>query len=111
MSGIFIGVDGSDHSCRALRWAMREAAVRHAPLTVVTVAKELTEPVSVAVTVVRGDPAAELIRQSQDADMLVVGRHGSGGFAKLLLGSVATKVMHHAACPVVTIPAERVPAV
>ena len=37
MSGIIVGVDGSGHSQRALEWAMHEAAVRHEPLTVLTV--------------------------------------------------------------------------
>ena len=37
MPGILVGVDGSGHSQRALEWAMKEAAMRHAPLTVLTV--------------------------------------------------------------------------
>jgi nucleotide-binding universal stress UspA family protein len=37
MPGIVVGIDGSGHSQRALEWAMREAAIRHAPLTVLTV--------------------------------------------------------------------------
>src|ERR1700761_6031878 len=37
MSGILVGIDGSGHSARALEWAAREAAVRKAPLTVLTV--------------------------------------------------------------------------
>ena len=37
MPGIIVGVDGSGHSQRALEWAMKEAAVRQAPLTVITV--------------------------------------------------------------------------
>jgi nucleotide-binding universal stress UspA family protein len=37
MPGIIVGIDGSDHSRHALEWAVREAAVRHAPLTVLTV--------------------------------------------------------------------------
>ena len=37
MSGIIVGVDGSDHSQRALEWAAREAALRQASLTVLTV--------------------------------------------------------------------------
>jgi nucleotide-binding universal stress UspA family protein len=58
----------------------------------------------VTVSVVAGDAAEELIRASQDADMLVVGSRGSGGFARLLLGSVSSQVTHHASCPVVVIP-------
>ena len=37
MPGIIVGVDGSGHSQRALEWAIKEAATRHAPLTVLTV--------------------------------------------------------------------------
>jgi nucleotide-binding universal stress UspA family protein len=145
MSGILVGVDGSDHSRRALNWAMREAAHHHVPLTVMTVrpapvrpatqiywnvpdlpdksfdpetartalqkmvdevAEDLGEaPPEVIVRVTTGDPAEELINASRDADMLVVGSRGSGLFAKLLIGSVSSKVTHHAASPVVVVPA------
>jgi nucleotide-binding universal stress UspA family protein len=37
MRGIVVGVDGSSHSQRALEWAMKEAAVRDVPLTIMTV--------------------------------------------------------------------------
>jgi nucleotide-binding universal stress UspA family protein len=37
MTGITVGYDGSHSSQQALEWAMREAAIRHAPLTVLTV--------------------------------------------------------------------------
>ena len=53
--------------------------------------------------VARGDVAAELLRASRDADMLVVGSRGIGGFAGLLMGSVSSKVAHHATRPVVVI--------
>jgi len=62
-------------------------------------------PPEVIVSVTTGDPAEELVRASQDADMLVVGSRGNGAFAKLLIGSVSSKVTHHAASPVVVIPA------
>ena len=58
----------------------------------------------VTVIVATGDVAEELVRASRDADLLVVGSRGSGGFAKLLMGSVSSQVTHHAGCPVVVIP-------
>jgi nucleotide-binding universal stress UspA family protein len=61
----------------------------------------------VTVSVSAGDPAEELVKASRDADMLVVGSRGSGGFARLLMGSVSSQVTHHAACPVVIIPGSR----
>ncbi|WP_257003634.1 universal stress protein [Streptomyces sp. SA15] len=49
----------------------------------------------------RDHPAEALLTAAEDADMLVVGTRGRGGFAGLLLGSVSLKVAAHAACPVV----------
>ena len=37
MPGIVVGFDGSAHSEHSLDWAMKEAALRHAPLTVLAV--------------------------------------------------------------------------
>jgi nucleotide-binding universal stress UspA family protein len=37
MPGITVGIDGSAHSTYALEWAIKEAAVRHTPVTVLTV--------------------------------------------------------------------------
>ena len=66
MSGIVVGVDGSDHSQRALEWAMAEAALRDAPLTVVTVHQVDTDSWGTSPTMVypREDgPEAEWQRQ------------------------------------------------
>jgi nucleotide-binding universal stress UspA family protein len=46
-----------------------------------------------------GPPASVLVDAAQDADMLVVGSRGHGGFAALLLGSVSQQLAHHAPCP------------
>ncbi|MER7078932.1 Nucleotide-binding universal stress protein, UspA family [Saccharopolyspora kobensis] len=48
----------------------------------------------------RGHPVAELAAAAEEARLLVVGHRGRGGFAGLLLGSVAAGVLHHAPCPV-----------
>jgi nucleotide-binding universal stress UspA family protein len=141
MPGIIVGADGSGHSQRALEWAMREAAIRHAPLTVLTVTEAIAsysgkpviypddaerteaarqavqaetdrvlaglqgpQPESVTVTAVHGFPAEELISAGRDADMMVLGSRGAGGFTRLIMGSVASQVTHHAPCPVLIVP-------
>jgi nucleotide-binding universal stress UspA family protein len=60
-------------------------------------------PESVTVRAVSGQPARVLIEASGDADLVVVGSRGAGGFATLLTGSVSSKVVNHAACPVVVV--------
>ncbi|MEU6236577.1 universal stress protein [Kitasatospora sp. NPDC047058] len=55
--------------------------------------------------VLRGHPVDELARASEHALAAVVGRRGSGGFTGMQLGSVPHGLLHHAHCPVVTVPA------
>lgn len=63
-------------------------------------------PESVTVKALHGVPAEELINASRDADMVVLGSRGAGGFKHLVMGSVSTQVAHHAHCPVVVVPPE-----
>ncbi len=53
--------------------------------------------------VARSRPAEYLIEQSADADLLVLGSRGRGGFKGLLLGSVSQQCAAHARCPVVIV--------
>lgn len=139
MSGIVVGVDGSDGSRDALRWALGEARLRgttlrlvhawgmpyapaatgYVPLPVAPLhdaagkgAQRLldgelsqieTGDVRVEPLLVEGAPASALLEAAKDADMVVVGSRGGGGFVDLLLGSVGQQVIHHATCPVVVV--------
>ena len=53
--------------------------------------------------VVEGPPAPALLDAADEADLLVVGSRGHGGFAGLLLGSVSEQCAHHSPCPVVIV--------
>ena len=56
--------------------------------------------------VTQGSPVSALLQAARDAEMVVVGRRGHGGFVGLLLGSVATQIVHHAPCAVVVVSAK-----
>jgi nucleotide-binding universal stress UspA family protein len=139
MAGIVVGVDGSANSRKALEKAVEEAALHHAPLTVLTVHQAVRDvygaashypedaaqtekarvaaqaetdevlaaasarPESVTVVAVHGLPAEEIVKASEGADMLVVGRRGSGGFSRLMMGSVTSAVAYHSRSPVLIV--------
>ncbi|MEU5460975.1 universal stress protein [Streptomyces althioticus] len=128
-----VGVDGSAHSAAVVDLAVEEAALRgaglralsawHPPLLGVldehaavqecrrvlaeTVAgrTEAHPDVDLHHEVVRGHPVQVLTEASEHAPGLVVGTRGHGGFKDVVLGSVSQGVLHHARCPVVTVPA------
>lgn len=45
-----------------------------------------------------------LLRLGREAELLVVGARGAGGFAGLRLGSAANQLAHHTPCPLVIVP-------
>jgi nucleotide-binding universal stress UspA family protein len=137
---IVVGTDGSENSLSAVRWALREAAIRKVPVDVIHSwhFTPMIDPMGIAIIpptadmqaaaqkvlagvmskvnadvkgvqvnelVAQGSPATTLLHAGRDAEMLVVGRRGHGGFIGLMLGSVATQIVHHAPCPVVVVSA------
>jgi nucleotide-binding universal stress UspA family protein len=128
---IVVGIDGSPHSEEALRWALDRSRlsgqaveavtswhipVNHSvgPLTALdwegAASRTLQDVVARAVDadrvhqrVVKGYPVPVLLDAAADADLLVVGSRGRGGFAGMLLGSVSQHVVTRAACPVVVV--------
>jgi nucleotide-binding universal stress UspA family protein len=55
--------------------------------------------------VVCGRPIEVLLAAAVGQHTLVLGARGNGGFSRLLLGSVSSAAAHHAACPVLIVPA------
>jgi nucleotide-binding universal stress UspA family protein len=53
----------------------------------------------------QGDPASEIVRYGRDAgiDLIVMGTHGRTGVERLLLGSVAERVLRDASCSVLVV--------
>lgn len=60
--------------------------------------------VEIVTTLAEGPSAGVLLEAAERADLIVVGTRGRSGFKALLLGSVSTKVLHHAPCSVAVVP-------
>lgn len=60
-------------------------------------------PANVETRLVQGHPRRMLLEESRNADLLVLGRRGHGGFGGLLLGSVSSALVAHAHCPVLVV--------
>lgn len=130
-AAVIVGIDGSQASIHAAEWAVDEALDRGIPLRLLAAIKathpsnedyyrdlkhaetslraaeaavEATGlPVKVETEIHRGQPAAILVSESRDADMLCVGSVGIGRYSRALLGSTAADVAEQAHCPVAVI--------
>lgn len=71
------------------------------------VAEELGAGHRVACRAIRGPAVRVLVNAGRDAEMLVVGARGSGGFSGLRVGSVTDQVVRRAPCPTLVVPAAR----
>jgi nucleotide-binding universal stress UspA family protein len=125
---VAVGVDCSASSDAVIGFAIREAAVRGARLRAVHATKgmalfpgmseesgaralaelmagwrERYPAVEVTEEVVHGHPVETLREVSGGADLLVVGSHGRGEFAGLILGSVSQAMLYHAICPMAVV--------
>lgn len=123
---VLLATDGSPHSEAATEAAGRIARQARLPISVVSVVtgshnderrKEAERAVSAAEErlkglglqaegqVAEGRPDEAIIKAAEaaGADLIVVGSHGRTGLTKILLGSVAERVIGHAPCPVLVV--------
>jgi len=68
-------------------------------------AAEERQQFAVVTALLAGNPFLEIIRyaKTQNVDLIVIGTHGRGAIAHMLLGSVAEKVVRKSPCPVLTV--------
>lgn len=69
------------------------------------VVQEVGDRIPVLARTRQGSVAQTLVEESQDADHLVLGARGDGGFPAMLIGSVTHTCLLHAHCPVTVVPA------
>lgn len=109
--------DGSSHARQILPWAGRLARFHKVPLALLHVlapigaskaSRELLRQASMlrrrgvraSVLTEVGDPADQILKACRPGDMLALTTHGTGGLKRLILGSIAEKVIHQATVPV-----------
>jgi nucleotide-binding universal stress UspA family protein len=104
----YIGYTGFEGGMPALGGDIKELQTAAEAALEASVSQAMAKPeVAIEQRVVQGAPAAVLVEESRDADLLVVGSRGHGGFTQLLLGSVSQQCAQHSECPVVIVRAKR----
>jgi nucleotide-binding universal stress UspA family protein len=116
MDLVLAGDDGSNSAAGAVEWARRFAEARDGQLVVVRVAGAGQDAPSGELadgaTLVRDShPASGIMiaADERDADLLVLGRRGRGGFPSLPIGTTAHHVAAASGRPVVVVPATEEP--
>jgi nucleotide-binding universal stress UspA family protein len=102
--GIYEGIPYGAESPMALYWAYENGVRQHRTAELESFGYEDFKDLSVTRTVEVGEPAERIIQYvaGHAVDLVVMPTHGHGKFRQLLLGSVTSKVLHDAACPVLT---------
>ena len=116
MRMVLVGDDGSPAAARAVEWATRFGGERDAKVIALHVSADGDEPVGAQeverITVRDRHPAAALMETAAelDADLIVLGRRGRGGFPSLPIGTTAHHVAGASGRPVVVVPVDDAPA-
>jgi len=85
----------------SMEWSALQSAAQEVLAERLAGFQERYPDVTVHRRVVFDRPARHLLEESESAQLVVVGSHGRGGFAGMLLGSVSTAVVHAARIPVI----------
>ncbi|OFW24108.1 MAG: hypothetical protein A3H97_18435 [Acidobacteria bacterium RIFCSPLOWO2_02_FULL_65_29] len=97
------GVEGYVTNVAALQREVEEAARKQ--LDAVVTEDDRRELGATGVTLTSASPALAIVSYAKDikADLMIVGTHGRGAMAHLIMGSVAERVVRTAPCPVLTV--------